>query len=78
MVEARYTVHSAHETDVAVELQLNGQPVMAKVTGLVVELMADNGTTCHTHRFLPSADELESYKELFAEGNAVTLTFSAA
>lgn len=78
MVEATYNVHSANEGEVAVMVDIGGQQVEAKVNGFVVELAAQDGTTCHTHRFTPPADEMDTYRELFTVGNNVTITFSAA
>jgi hypothetical protein len=75
-MEVLFKVHSAVEDDVTMPMTLNGSTVDAKVPGLVVELVSDDGSMCHTHRFVPG--DMAAAKALFEVGAKITLTFSAA
>ena len=69
-----YTVHSAVEEDVTMVVKINGADTAVKAPGMVVELVADNGSL--TPRFVPA--DMEAARKLFAVGEKIKVNFSAA
>jgi hypothetical protein len=64
-MEANFIVHSVTEEDVPMMAKIGGVDTMVRVPGLTVELQADNGSSCHTHRFVPA--DMEAAKALFTK-----------
>lgn len=74
-----YTVHSCDEQQVEVTVEFQGNATRALVTGLVVELVSDDGVMGHTYRIVPASDaERDAAKKLFTPGAKVVATFKAA
>lgn len=73
MAKIRYTVHSAHTTQVPREVSLNGAKVSATVPAFVVELVSEDEGMGHTFSFV-GADADDAAK-LFEAGSTVTATF---
>lgn len=72
-----YTVHSCETQAVSIKATLNGNEVEATVSGLVVELVTDDGSQGHTFRFTPTGDEdMAAKKALFVVGNKVRCDFT--
>lgn len=76
-MKTKYAVHSVATQKVAVNAMLNGEPVVADVDCLVVELISEDGSTSHTHRF-SSQKDMEEAKELFVYGASIDCTFTAS
>lgn len=74
-----FTVHSQHPTQVPVAAKLgSGQPVIANVDGIIVELVpADDSTRSITLDLIPASNE-ERQQMLadFAQGNQIKVTFA--
>lgn len=75
MCKVRYAVHSAtaQPFETTVELK-GGQKVQAAIPGLVVELVAEDGTMTHTLKFVP--EDMEHAVAEFAVGAIVEATFA--
>jgi hypothetical protein len=73
-MQIKYTVSSCTENEVAVKATVAGREVEAKIPGLVVELMSEDGGMGHTYRLTP--DDFEAAKDFFTIGEDVILTFS--
>lgn len=70
-MQFKYTVHSAHVTEFPVKAIVGGKEIEAKVPGVVIELVSDDGSMGHTFRYIPEdASDLEG----FAVGTPVTVT----
>ena len=65
-----FTVHSVAPCKVAVAAKTaDGRDVVAKVPGLVVEVVSADESHGHTHRFAPAtADDMAALKALFVPG----------
>jgi hypothetical protein len=73
-MDITYTVHSCVEEQIDVIATVAGREVAAKITGLVVEVVSDEGNMGHTLRLTPT--DLDAAKALFAVGNKVKSTFT--
>jgi hypothetical protein len=66
------TVHSISAEPVEITVEVNGQPMKAKVEGVVLEVVADDGSTSPTFRYVPADAQAELM--LFRPGQAVRVT----
>lgn len=74
-MQVRYTVAGCNVDEFSVEATVAGQTVQAKVPGLVVELVSEDGSMCHMLRVRPT--DMAAAEKLFAVGNGVVATFKA-
>jgi ABC-type Zn uptake system ZnuABC Zn-binding protein ZnuA len=76
-MELKYTVTSCSEDPIDVIATVPGiGEVSAKIMGLVVEVVSEDGSMGHTLRLTPT--DMAEAKELFTVGNKVTATFALA
>jgi hypothetical protein len=75
-MEIKYVVQSCSEDEVPVVATVAGREVSAKVAGLVVELLSEDGGMGHTFRLTPT--DMAAATEFFAVGEEIKLTFSKA
>ncbi len=74
-MEIKYTVRSSSEDEVSVLATVPGLgQVTAKVPGLVVELVSEDGGMGHTYRITP--EDMAVAKDFFTVGDHVKITFS--
>lgn len=71
-MQANFTVNSAVAEPIEVEVDIDGQKVPAKVSGIVLELVALDGSTSPTFRYRPADISEELAK--FPAGQTVVVT----
>lgn len=73
-MEITYIVQTCDIQEVTVKASVNGKEVDAKVPGLVVQMVSEDGSMGHTFRFMP--DDLEAAKAEFPIGSKMTASFA--
>ncbi|HEY3694184.1 hypothetical protein [Phenylobacterium sp.] len=75
MLTRLYTVHSCNQEAVQCVAIVNGKPTEVTVSGLTVELVADDGGKSQTESYIP--DDLAADLAIFAVGAKIVVTYSA-
>ncbi len=72
---SNYTVHSVSEAPFTVSATVGGKQRDVSITGLIVEIVSEDGSMSHT---LKLTDDLDAARALFVVGANVTLTVSGS
>lgn len=75
-MQANFTVNSVTAESIAITVDIGGQPVQATVQGVVLELVAADGSTSPTFRYRPA--DVAAELAQFAPGTPVVLTVTPA
>ena len=68
-----FNVHSSEPADFAVKVSFNGKEIDATVTGLVVELVSEDGSMSQVLRL---TEDVEAMRALFVTDGSVTATYT--
>ena len=75
-MQLQYRVNSISAEPVEVQVEVNGQTVLAKISGVCLELVALDGSTSPTFRFVPS--NVGEAIAAFEAGQIVNVTIEPA
>lgn len=77
MITKSFTVHSAVADPVLVDVVVEEVPMQALVPGVVIELLAVDGSGSHTLRLVAQGADAEAILAEFTIGAAITATYTA-